>query len=84
MRPAKSLQRYPLVVECLRVTVAVPRREIIGSEGFLGTSKLLENIAAIELRFRVWRAAPGGFLISGERIFVTSELLQHGALVEQI
>src|SRR5450631_146797 len=60
------------------------RREVIGGEGFFGTTKLLENVAAIEVRFRVWRTVPGGFFISGERIFVASELLQHRALVEQI
>ena len=44
----------------------------------------MQNIASIELRFRIGRTAPGGFFISGESVFVASEFLQDGALVEQI
>src|ERR1700730_5157407 len=72
----------PFVVERLRVTVAVSRGQVIGGERFLETAELLQNIASIELRFRIGRTAPGGFFISGESIFEPSEFLQDGALVE--
>jgi hypothetical protein len=62
--PAKPLKC--LVVERLGVTVAVSRRQVIGSERFLETAELLQNISSIELRFRIGRTAPGRFFISGE------------------
>jgi hypothetical protein len=82
--PAKPLQGYPFVVECLRVAVAVSRGQVIGGERFLETAELLQHIASIELSFRIGRPTPGGFFISGESIFVAPEFLQDGALVEQI
>ena len=81
LRPAKSLQRYPFVVERLRVTAPVSRGEVIGSKRFFKAPELLKDIASIELRFCVWRTAPGGFFIGRESIFVASELF-HGGKVE--
>jgi hypothetical protein len=52
------------------------RSEIVGGERFLQAPEPLQNIASVELRVCVGRAAPRRLFISSKRFFMTAELLQ--------